>query len=191
MSQEKEIIIQQISKSRFRFFVMFTKNPKLSSLSEEIEYYANEKVTILGTIVLDYYDNDFGAIVLCRDEYGKFRAIESESDFISIDDSRVWLKQKIRRYTNENIIQVPQGTGSPGIDLFKKLNNHDKLHPYFIKLNNDNHNNAAKQIIIEAMRFFNDVDGNFVEQFQSINGFDSRLWEIYLFCFSVKLQLLE
>jgi hypothetical protein len=30
------------------------------------------------------------------------------------------------------------------------------------------------------MRWYGDVDGNFVEQFQT-TGFDSRLWELYLF----------
>jgi hypothetical protein len=38
----------------------------------------------------------------------------------------------------------------------------------------------AKAIIQEHFASFPDTDGNFVEQFQS-SGFDSRLWELYLF----------
>lgn len=30
------------------------------------------------------------------------------------------------------------------------------------------------------MRWHQDVDGNFIEQVQS-NGFDARIWELYLF----------
>ena len=30
------------------------------------------------------------------------------------------------------------------------------------------------------MHYFQDVDGNFVQQFQS-TGFDARLWELYLY----------
>jgi len=30
------------------------------------------------------------------------------------------------------------------------------------------------------MRWYEDVDGNFIEQFQT-TGFDARIWELYLF----------
>ena len=36
------------------------------------------------------------------------------------------------------------------------------------------------------MRWYEDVDGNFIEQFQT-NGFDSRIWELYLFATLVEL----
>jgi hypothetical protein len=39
---------------------------------------------------------------------------------------------------------------------------------------------AARTVIEHMMPWYNDVDGNFVEQFQT-TGFDPRIWEIYLF----------
>src|SRR4051812_44341733 len=39
---------------------------------------------------------------------------------------------------------------------------------------------CARGVIEAMMPYFEDVDGNFVEQFQS-TGFDSRFWELYLF----------
>jgi hypothetical protein len=39
---------------------------------------------------------------------------------------------------------------------------------------------AARDIIEPMMRWYEDVDGNFIEQFQT-TGFDSRIWELYLF----------
>jgi len=41
---------------------------------------------------------------------------------------------------------------------------------------------SACGIIREMMPHLEDTDGNFIEQFQS-TGFDSRLWELYLFAF--------
>ncbi len=38
----------------------------------------------------------------------------------------------------------------------------------------------ARGLIEAMMPYFEDVDGNFIEQFQS-TGFDSRFWELYLF----------
>jgi hypothetical protein len=43
----------------------------------------------------------------------------------------------------------------------------------------------AKRMISEIMHHFKDIDGNFVEQFQS-TGFDARLWELYLYNFFVE-----
>lgn len=34
--------------------------------------------------------------------------------------------------------------------------------------------------MVETMRWYDDVDGNFIEQFQT-PGFDARVWELYLF----------
>lgn len=36
------------------------------------------------------------------------------------------------------------------------------------------------------MNWYEDVDGNFVEQFQS-SAFDARLWELYLYAMFVEL----
>ena len=36
------------------------------------------------------------------------------------------------------------------------------------------------------MPFYQDVDGNFIEQFQT-TGFDARLWELYLYATAVEM----
>jgi hypothetical protein len=69
------------------------------------------------------------------------------------------------------------------VDLFDVVIGETKLHPYFKRLNEDTSFFPAKQIISEISNHFTDIDGNFVNEFQSINGFDSRLFELYLFCF--------
>lgn len=38
------------------------------------------------------------------------------------------------------------------------------------------------------MSHFKDIDGNFIEQFQS-TGFDARLWELYLNTYLIEEQL--
>ena len=55
----------------------------------------------------------------------------------------------------------------------------EKQHPYFVRLTSTPHLYSAKSVINAIMPYFVDVDGNFVEQFQS-TGFDSRVWELYL-----------
>ena len=47
---------------------------------------------------------------------------------------------------------------------------------------------AAREIIGAMMRWYDDVDGNFVEQFQT-TGFDVRMWELYLFAARTEANL--
>lgn len=185
-------IVHQINQSRFKAFVMFSREPLATFLSQEFEYYSNTDTTILGTIVLDYHDKDYSCIILSRDEVDKFRAFDLKVSIEKLEDARIWIKQKIAWHTERGIRSVPQGGKVTGVDLFKIVVPDSKMHPYFKRLNEDDNFIPAKKIIFEVSKYFNDIDGNFVEQFQSINGFDSRLWEIYLFCmlteenFSVK-----
>jgi len=46
----------------------------------------------------------------------------------------------------------------------------------------------ARAIMAEMMRHYVDVDGNFVEQFQT-TAFDSRIWELYLYAALLELGL--
>jgi hypothetical protein len=54
------------------------------------------------------------------------------------------------------------------------------LDPDFIRLATDEGFSPARGIIEPMMRWYEDADGNFVEQFQT-TGFDARIWELYLF----------
>jgi hypothetical protein len=67
-------------------------------------------------------------------------------------------------------------------EIFRSVVPEDKLHPYFVSLRDDIGHSPAKGIIKEIAYAFADLDGNFIEQFQS-SGFNSRLWELYMFAY--------
>ena len=56
------------------------------------------------------------------------------------------------------------------------------MHPHFKNFLAYPNWSPAMMIMTEMMRNYVDVDGNFVQQFQS-NGFDARLWELYLYAY--------
>lgn len=182
MSNESEIVVRQMNGNLFKTLVMFTRKPLITDIAEELEYYSNDNVTIIGTILLDYSDRYYNVVILCRDDVGKFRAFDTNTDFENLEAAREWLIGRIRWHTSNGIKRIPLGIEKPSADIFQIIVNNGKVHPYFLRLRDDAHYYAAKQVIIEIMKFFKDIDGNFVEQFQSLNGFDARLWEIYLFC---------
>lgn len=77
----------------------------------------------------------------------------------------------------------PQGDAARKfLDLFAPIVPRERLHHHFRVLTTMEGYSPALGILREMANHFLDTDGNFVQQFQT-DGFDARLWEIYLFGF--------
>jgi len=68
----------------------------------------------------------------------------------------------------------------PKVDLFKPIYPVNKLHPSFQSIMLAPGHQPTRDAMQRLFDQFHDVDGNFVEQFQT-TGFDARTWELYLF----------
>jgi hypothetical protein len=75
--------------------------------------------------------------------------------------------------------------GEP-VDFLTPVHPPESLHPDFQQLANEIGFFPARGIIEPMMRWHEDLDGNFVEQFQS-TAFDQRIWELYLFAMLIEL----
>src|SRR5258708_36614811 len=53
-----------------------------------------------------------------------------------------------------------------------------KLSPVFVRVAMEEQFSPARTLIESMMPYYEDVDGNFVQQFQS-SAFDARFWELY------------
>jgi len=177
----KPIKIKKINKHRFDIYMLFTRHPKIEMHTEELEHYSNEDDSILGLILFDYIDMDYNYLLMCRDENKQFRPFEVKVSYPNIEKVREILISKIRWHTLNNLKIVNQKLPKQGVDLFNILVEDNKLHPYFVKLRNHDQFLSSKRTIIEIGNHLDDIDGNFIEQFQTLNGFDSRIWELYLF----------
>jgi len=175
----KEIIIKELPLKRFNALAGLSRSAGASYVSRELAWFANDDESILGTLLIDTIDNDYVAILMARDEFGKFRCFDLECSIENIEDAKNWLIRAIKWHTCQNMKIIPQGGASTGVDLFTPVVTTAKQHPYFVRLCSDSAFLPARSIINEMMTHFIDIDGNFVEQFQS-TGFDSRVWELYL-----------
>jgi hypothetical protein len=70
-------------------------------------------------------------------------------------------------------------TGPP-TDFFTHSVAEKRLSPIFKSLSSGEQYSPARELIKAMMCFYEDIDGNFVEQFQT-TAFDARIWELYLF----------
>jgi hypothetical protein len=175
-------MIKTLDRKRFNALAGLSRSPGAAYFSEELAWYANEDETVIGVILHDIIDHDYAAVVLARDEGDRFRAVDVDSSIDTPEAARSWLERTIKWHTSMGPEVYEQGDEKRGPDLFVPVLPAERLHPDFIHLSKDSAFVPARAIVNEMMPHYVDVDGNFVEQFQS-TGFDARLWELYLFAY--------
>jgi hypothetical protein len=175
--------IKEIPPARFNAFADWTRGPCVGELTDELEYYADTFERVLGVLTLDYTDQDFGYVILGRDEALRFRCIDVKVSMPKLGMARSRLKKALKQHSQTGKVIFPQGDGlHKSVDLFQPQMPEDRWHPSFKALLEYPHWQPAISIMSEMMRHFVDVDGHFVKEFQS-NGFDARIWELYLYAY--------
>jgi hypothetical protein len=183
--------IKKLSSERFNAFVDWTRGPMTGDLIKELEWYSDESERVLGVLTLDLVDDDFGYILLSRDEVDRYRCIDVETSLIDVDLARNRLKEALNQQSKTGEKTFPQGDADElkgGVDLFTPIIPEQRWHPTFKTMFDYPHWQPAMSIMSEMMRHFVDVDGHFVKEFQS-NGFDARCWELYLYAYFKEEQL--
>lgn len=170
--------MQKLSKKLFELYVIFTREPGVQLFSKELEYYSNGNGELIGFVSIDLEDENYYACILSRDQSMQFRAEKVIGNLETIKEAREWLEKS---FNEDNI--TSHDNKYEYFDVFKPLNNVNKIHPHFTFLRDKPEFSSAKEVIKEISYHYKDIDGNFIDQFQSLNGFDSRIFELYLFCF--------
>lgn len=171
-------IATSINRKLFEIYVLFTREPFVQHFTKELEFYSNGNGGLIGLISLDLTDNDYYACILSRDESKQYRAVKVDGSIPTIEEARERLDDMMG---SDTIIFHDNQTNF--FDIFKDLDNAEKQHPNFKLLKDSEAFLSAKEVIKEISYHYKDIDGNFIEQIQSLNGFDSRIWELFLFCF--------
>lgn len=184
-----EIIVKSLDLKRFNALAAQSRSPAAAYMSEELEWYADDSEVVLGIVLRDTVDDDFVGIILGRDEGDRFRAFDVQASIETLEEARVWVQGGIKWHAGTGNTVFPQGDETKGLNLFTPVVPIAKQHPFFTKLSQEDSFTPAKTIINELMPHFVDIDGNFIEQFQS-SGFDARLWELYLNTYFNEEQLL-
>ncbi|WOA31780.1 hypothetical protein [Alloalcanivorax xenomutans] len=160
----------------------YCRMPLVRFTAEEIEWYSLFENKLLGIVIRDVTDNDYGFIVLGRDSRRLFRCIEVSNEFHDAPEkARKALARKISQdYLGKTQDIYPQGDETDaGFDLFTDVIPENEQHHGYRVLKNEPRFEAARNIISEIVNSFVDNDGHFEREFQSVN-FQARLWELYL-----------
>lgn len=180
--------MKPIALLRFDALASYARKPMIRLISEELAWFEHSEERLLGLINRDRSDNDFGGHVFGRDRRGRFRWIGGTEFKATPHLARIALRQELERQSALTDDEFYQGdeVGEP-VDFFGIVGDPAKLNPHFVALRDLEQYSAARGIIEPMMRWYEDADGNFIEQFQT-TGFDTRIWELYLFAAFTELN---
>jgi hypothetical protein len=179
-----------LTPERYNAFVAWTRTPTADLVGKELEFFSNRTETLIGVLIKDRFDRDFGFVVLGRDLKGRFRCIDVWAS-MTRTEARHALFTSLRKHTDSGATVFPQDDeekDADGVDLFGLQAPAESLHASFRLLSSGAHWTPARTIMSEMMRHFVDVDGNFVQQFQT-TAFDARIWELFLYAALLELGL--
>lgn len=180
------IQITQISLTRFNALGGYARVPGSWLAIEELSYFEVGGGEVIGIVTKDITDQDFSGIVLAKDQKLCFRGVDviefhqtrekaKDALFIAMQDAA---RAKVEEHYQGDEVGAP-------VDFFTHVHDEDRLHPSFVQLTRNEGFSPAREIIEPLMRWHEDADGNFVEQFQT-TGFDQRIWELYLFAMLIE-----
>lgn len=178
--------MEKITKVRFEALAGFCRRPETLFLIKEIEWFQAENEAVLAVLAMDKTDGDFTVIILARDKRLRYRFIQQTDFFENKAEALEEVKLLLNSVLEDLSIYSDQGDekGKP-LDFFKPVKPKKPLNVHFELLMSNKVNSCARGIISPMMRWYEDLDGNFIEQFQT-TGFDARMWELYLFAMLVE-----
>lgn len=182
--------IQSIKESRFNALAAYARNPAAKLLSKEIKWFQTNDLLIVACMLFDYTDREYIGNIMARDEAKRYRNIGLTGFFTDFELAQETLFNRITECHSDinNVRLQYRGDTNPPtpVNFFTPLSNtQTRLDPLFNDLINESIFLPAKNIIEPMMRWHEDADGNFIEQFQT-TGFKQRIWELYLFAMLIE-----
>lgn len=169
-----------LNENKANLLLMFTRSPFIKCVNKELEYYTSDDERLIGFVSLDKIDGTFHSMLFDRDSQNKYCLVDLKTDMDSLCNAKSALEGLMNNYKRIDSAL----NKAPANDFFTIVSKPEQVHPYFkLLLEKDGAYVPAKSVIEELSYHFKDRDGNFVDQFQSINGFDARIWELYLWCY--------
>jgi len=176
-----------ISPVRFNAIAGYARQPQAALFGIELGYYEVDGGRIVGMLLRDIADGDHFGIVFAQDRKLRFRSVamtQFVDDPATAEADLAVAMEVAAQAPVEDHWQADE-KGEP-VDFFTPVHPVERLNPDFVSLITKEAYSPARGIIEPMMRWYEDADGNFVEQFQT-TGFDQRIWELYLFATFIEL----
>lgn len=155
---------------------MWTRVPGVNGICRELQWFTDKGERLLAVAGLDLIDLDYVAILLERDDVGRFVATDVSASLTSLRAAAHQVGRMLRRRLRS---EAPPRTALRQ-SAFHIVVPREKLSKSYAHILDHPGFSAARRMIDEIWQHHEDIDGNFLEQMQT-SGFDARIWELYLF----------
>lgn len=171
--------MRQISKDRFNALAGYARHPIAALVTQEFGWFEVAERKLVAAVFVDR-DEEYNAVIMARDLQERFRAVQVLGSFETPEEVVRYLRPALAKIAEDLEEVRAQGDEDRPIDFFMPVVASEKIARGFDALTQQAGFSAARGLIGEMMRWHDDADGNYVEQFQT-TGFDARLWELYLY----------
>jgi hypothetical protein len=173
--------MKDISRVRFEALAAYCRQPLALIAAEEVRWMQANDEAVLVVVIRDVSDGDYSAMLLARDLKERYRWVEMTKFFPTVEEAMAAAPARVEKVLADFDKERAQGDekGKP-VDFFTPVVAEQKLNRDFATVTSLEGYSPAVELMKPMMRWYEDADGNFVEQFQTA-GFDTRLWELYLF----------
>ncbi|HJW30555.1 MAG TPA: hypothetical protein VJ508_15085, partial [Saprospiraceae bacterium] len=143
--------IKPLSKPRFNA-LCFSRDPLAKFLMQELEWFSDLNENVLGLLMKDLIDYDYGYILLGRDEIGKFRCIDLGVSVEDRETALIEMFSRMNEISSKNEAVFPQGdVKTKKNEIYAEIVEENKLHPNYKILTKRKGFTPAKDIIKEAV----------------------------------------
>ena len=179
--------MKDIKQVRYEALAAYCRQPGALIAAQEVRWLEAHDESVLVVVIRDVTDGDYSAMLLARDLKERYRWVEMTDFFATVEEALAAALERVEKIYADFEGQRAQGDerGKP-VDFFAPAVAKEKLNRDFALISSLEGYTPAVELIKPMMRWFEDADGNFIEQFQT-TGFDTRLWELYLFAALVEL----
>lgn len=179
-----ETASKPLKRARFDLYALGTRLSLTRLMTEELTHWADEDERVLGVVVRDTTDSDYGWVLMARDRIGRFRCVDLEASISDQGTATDRVRARIARAVAEgdfvalghqgdetnhatDVLAVPIGTDP------------SRLHSFFRILTEAPGRHPGRSVLKEIGPWLAPTDPHFVHEFQ-FEQFDQRLWELYL-----------
>lgn len=180
--------LTDITLARFEALAGYCRHYRTLLFSTEVRWLQACDEAILAVVIRDHEDNDFAALLLAQDLKERYRFFNMTKFFSLQEEVLATLPDFVTAAMAELETERAQGDekGKP-VDFFSPLVPTEKLNSSFEKLTTLEGYSPTLGLIKPMMKWYEDADGNFIEQFQT-TGFDTRFWELYIFAMLIEAR---
>lgn len=175
--------MRKITRRQFDAYC-YARQPLIRVIANEVAWFEAFDRKILAAVTFDITDSDYGYVILARDLRKMFRCVEVSPEFSATpEQAEALLRAAVKKYEDDGQEVYPQGDEKEApYEIFVPVVVDEDLHPYFRVLISESRFEAARNLIREIVYSYKDPDGHYIKEFQT-NGFDARLWELYLYVY--------